>query len=130
MQNDRISDFLAQIKNAYLAHHKQVVVSYTKTLHNIGKIFMDEQFVKDAKVVTEEGKKKLVLALSYPHRKPALSGVKRVSKPGFRMYVSKRNIPNVYGGLGLAILSTPKGIMTGKMAAAQNVGGEVICKVW
>lgn len=128
--NDHISDFLAQIKNAYLAHHKTVAVSYTKTLYNIAKILEQEQFVKEVKTTSEKGNKKLILTLSYPNRKPALEDVKRVSKPGLRIYVSKKHIPRVYGGLGIAILSTPKGIMTGKMATKQNIGGEVLCKIW
>lgn len=130
MGNDHISDFLAQIKNAYLAHHKTVQVPYTKMLHSIAKILEQENFVKEVKIGQEKKNKKLVLTLSYPNRKPAMEDVKRVSKPGLRIYVSRKHIPRVYGGLGVSILSTPKGIMTGKMAKKENIGGEVLCKIW
>lgn len=130
MNNDSISDFLARIKNAYGARHKTLEVPYAKILLEIGKILAKERFIGDIKTATKDGKKILVVALSYPQRKPALTNMRRVSKPGLRVYISKKNIPMVYGGLGVVILSTPKGILTGKEAKKQDVGGELVCKVW
>lgn len=128
--NDSVSDFLARLKNAYMANHKNLSVSYIKILEEISKVLKKEGFVKDVKVITEKGEKGLIVSLSYRNRKPALANVLRVSKPGLRVYVSREHIPFVYGGFGAVIVSTPKGIMTGKDAKKQNVGGEVICKVW
>lgn len=128
MKNDTISDFLATVKNAYMARHKTVEVSHAKILLEMGKILKSEGFIAEVKSVDD--KKKILLELLYTNRKPALTDIKRVSKPGLRVYVSKQRIPYVYGGLGIAILSTPKGVMTGKEAKKQNIGGEVLCKVW
>lgn len=130
MKNDSTSDFLARIKNAYGARHKTLEAPYAKILLEIGKILAREKFISDIKSATKDGKKTLVVTLSYPQRKPALTNLRRVSKPGLRVYVSKKNIPWVYGGLGVVILSTPKGILTGKEAKKQDVGGELVCKVW
>lgn len=130
MKNDAISDFLARIKNAYLARHKTVEVNYTNILLAISKILQKEKFIDEVKTVTKEGRKLLVITLSYPHRKPALTDLKRISKPGLRVYVTRDNIPMVYGGLGLVIVSTPQGVLTGKEARKKNVGGELVCKVW
>ena len=128
--NDSVSDFLIRIKNGYLDRHKSIRAPYAKILAEISKILEKEKFIKESKAVTEEGRKVLLVTLTYPNRKPAITDITRVSKPGLRVYVPKKNIPRVYGGLGVAILSTPQGIMTGRDAAKKNVGGEVICKVW
>src|SRR5207248_1875385 len=125
-----ISDFLARIKNAYLARHKTLEVDYTNILLAIGKILQKEKFIDDIKTVTKEKRKTLVVTLSYPHRKPAVTNLKRISKPGLRVYVTRDRIPMVLGGLGLVIVSTPAGVMTGREARKKNVGGELVCKVW
>jgi len=130
MKNDTISDFLARLKNAYLARHKRVEVPFTKMLGEISEILLQENFVKEVKNTTQDGHKMLVITLAYPNRKPAIEDIKRVSKPGLRVYVSKKHIPRVYGGLGIAILSTPQGVMGSKEAVKKQIGGEVICKVW
>ena len=130
MNNDTISDFLAQLKNAYLARHKNVEVSYAKILLELGKILKSEGYISEIKTQSDKNKKTILIELLYTNRKPAITDVKRVSKPGLRVYVSKQRIPYVYGGLGTAIISTPKGVMTGKEAKKQNIGGEVLCKVW
>lgn len=130
MTNDSISDFLTRIKNAYLARHKSVELSYVKTLFQIGKILKSEGFIKDLKVATKDGKKTINIELLYVNRKPALFNIVRVSKPGLRVYVGRSRIPYVYGGIGTAIISTSKGFMTGKEARKKGLGGEVICKVW
>lgn len=128
--NDTISDFLAKLKNAYLARHKSLQVPYTKILAGICAILLREQFIKDVKAVTVEGHKVLSITLAYPNRRPAVMDIKRVSKPGLRVYVSKKQIPRIYGGLGIAILSTPQGLMDSRQARKKQIGGEVVCKVW
>lgn len=130
MKNDTISDFLIRIKNAYLARHKTVETQYAKILEKLARILVQEKFIEGVRVKTENGNKKLFVNLAYRNRRPALEGIARVSKPGLRMYTRRSKIPKVYGGFGIVILSTPKGLMTGRDAMKQNVGGEMICKVW
>ena len=130
MSSDSVSNFLTGIKNGYLARHRTVELSYAKILLEIGKILKKEGLIEDTELVSQKGKKTIVVTLAYPKRKPALTDVKRVSKPGLRVYVPKKHIPMIYGGLGLVIMSTSKGIMTGKEAAHKNLGGEVLCKIW
>jgi len=121
---------LIRIKNGYLARHKTVETPYGKVLLEIGKILKIKRFIEDIKVQTAKEKKAIVVTLAYPNRKAALVDLKRVSKPGLRVYVGKKRIPRVLGGFGTVILSTPQGIMTGGQAAKKNVGGEVLCKIW
>lgn len=128
--SDTIGDFLIRIKNGYLARHKTVETPYGKVLLEIGKILKIKGFIEDIKVQTAKEKKTIVITLAYPRRKAALTDLKRVSKPGLRIYVRKSRIPRVFGGFGTVILSTPQGIMTGGQAAKKNVGGEVLCKIW
>lgn len=131
MKNDSISDFLARIKNAYLARHKTLEVSYAKTLDKLGKILEKEGFISQISISKQsDGKKLLTVALAYPKRKPAVTNLERVSKPGLRVYVRKGKTPFVYGGEGIVVISTSKGLMTGKEAVKKNLGGEVICKIW
>lgn len=130
MTSDTISDFLIRIKNAYAARQKAIEVPYGKALEQIGKILKDEGFLGDVRWKTREKRKVLLVALLYQNRKPALLGVSRISKPGLRVYVSKKRIPIIFGGAGLVVVSTPKGIMSGKKASKKNLGGELICKVW
>ncbi len=131
--SDPIADMLTRIRNAASARHDAVNIPASRTKVAIAQVLKQEGFIKDFSVATEEGKVQptLKVELSYGGRKqPILSGLKRVSKPGLRVYVQRREIPRVYGGLGVAILSTPKGIMTGHEARRQEVGGEVLCYVW
>lgn len=130
MKNDTISDFLVRIKNAYLARHKTVEVRFTKILFAIGKILAKEGFIEDVKLKTDKEKKILIATLAYPNRKPALTHIERISKPGLRVYTRRSQIPRFFGGLGIVILSTPKGLMNAKEAKKKGFGGEVICKVW
>lgn len=130
MRGNTIADFITNIKNAYLARHKSLEIAYTKMFYELGKILKNEGFIEDMETKTIEGRKILLITLLYKNRKPALADIKQVSKPGLRLYVRRRRIPYVYGGLGVAILSTPAGIMTGRQARAKNLGGEVICKIW
>ncbi|MBA4179749.1 MAG: 30S ribosomal protein S8 [Anaerolinea sp.] len=131
--SDPIADMLTRIRNAVSSRHDSVLIPASKTKVAIAQVLKEEGFIKDFSVVAEEGRPQpnLKVDLSYGGRRQAvLTGIQRVSKPGLRVYVQRREIPRVYGGLGIAILSTPKGIMSGQEARRQEVGGEVLCYVW
>ncbi len=132
--SDPVADMLTRIRNAVSSRHDSVLIPASKTKVAIAKVLKDEGFIKDFVVVAEEGRPQpnLKVDLSYggQRRQTVLTGLQRVSKPGLRVYVQRREIPRVYGGLGIAILSTPKGIMSGQEARRQEVGGEVLCYVW
>ncbi|HJP40795.1 MAG TPA: 30S ribosomal protein S8 [Dehalococcoidia bacterium] len=130
---DPIADMLTRIRNAVQSQHETVMMPTSKMKVAIARVLKDEGFIRGFEVVSEEGcpQSNLKVDLSYGgQRQPVLIGLQRVSKPGLRVYVQKREIPRVYGGLGIAILSTPKGVMTGQEARRQLVGGEVLCYVW
>jgi len=131
--SDPIADMLTRIRNAVAARHDAVSMPASKTKVSIAGVLKTEGFIRDFAIVNDEGKPQpnLKVELGYSEqRQPVLNGLQRVSKPGLRVYVQRREIPRVYGGLGIAILSTPKGIMTGHEARRQQVGGEVLCYVW
>lgn len=131
--SDPIADMLTRIRNAASSRHDAVLIPASKTKVAIAKVLKDEGFIKDFSLITEEGRPQpnLKVELSYGGGKQSVvTGLQRVSKPGLRVYVQRREIPRVYGGLGIAILSTPKGIMTGQEARRQSVGGELLCYVW
>lgn len=131
--SDPIADMLTRIRNAAAARHDSVLMPASKIKVAIAGVLKDEGFIKDFSVAAEEGKPQpnLKVELSYGGRRtPVLNGLQRVSKPGLRVYVQRREIPRVYGGLGIAILSTPKGVMSGQEARRNEVGGELICYVW
>jgi small subunit ribosomal protein S8 len=131
MVTDPIADMLTRIRNALVAGHESVQVPASKVKIAIAKVLKKEGFIKGFEVVPDGVKKTIRIDLVYGGKKePTISGLRRVSKPGLRVYVQKREIPRVYGGLGIAILSTPQGVMTGQEAWRQQVGGEVICYVW
>ena len=133
MISDPIADLLTRIKNAYLADKKTVSVPYSKTKENLVKILVKKGFIEKIKIESLPRSKKLKIikvALKYQDKKPVLTGVKRVSKPGVRIYVKRDKIPRVLGGLGIVILSTSQGLMTGEEARKKGLGGEVICKIW
>lgn len=128
---DPIADMLTRIRNAAMARHEVVNIPASKMKVAIAKVLKEEGFIREYELVDEPPRKFLRVHMSYGGKKePVLSGLQRVSKPGLRVYVQKREIPRVYGGLGVAILSTPQGVMTGQSAWRRNVGGEVICYVW
>lgn len=127
MVNDTISDALTRIRNANLIQSPTVVLPNTKMVKNISLILLQEGFFSSCKV---EENNTLVLRFKYSNRKSCLTGLKKISKPGLRVYVNHRNIPKVLGGMGVAILSTSKGIMTDREARFYCVGGEVLCHVW
>jgi small subunit ribosomal protein S8 len=131
--SDPIADMLTRIRNATTSRHEAVAIPASKMKVAIAKVLKDEGFIRDFAIVAEDGKPQptLKVELSYGgRRQPVLNGLQRVSKPGLRVYVQRREIPRVYGGLGIAILSTPKGVMSGQEARRQEVGGEVLCYVW
>lgn len=129
--SDPIADLLTRIRNALMAEHHHVDVRWSRIKEEIVKLMKNEGFVKEYLVQEKGTTKTLRVVLKYgPARVPVIRGLKRVSKPSVRRYVGHSHIPNVLGGLGLAIMTTPKGIMTGKEAKEQRVGGEVLCHVW
>lgn len=131
--SDPIADMLTRIRNANAARHETVNIPASKMKIAIAKVLKEEGFIRDYQVISEEGKPQpnLRVELNYGSRKqPVLNGLQRVSRPGLRIYVQRREIPRVYGGLGIAILSTPKGVMSGQEARRQEVGGELLCYVW
>jgi len=133
LTSDPIADMLTRLRNAVTSRHDAVTMPASKMKVAIAQVLKDEGFIRDFAVLEEDGKPQpnLKVELSYAGRKqPVLNGLQRVSKPGLRVYVQRREIPRVYGGLGIAILSTPKGIMTGQEARRLEVGGELLCYVW
>jgi len=131
MMTDPIADMLTRIRNASKAKHEKVDSPSSKLKVEIAKILKDEGFVKNVKLVKDRRQGLIRVYLKYTEDEaPVLQGLKRISKPGCRVYASNDAIPKVLDGLGTAILSTPKGIQTGRQAKKDNVGGEVICHVW
>jgi small subunit ribosomal protein S8 len=131
MMTDPIADMLTRVRNAYIARHDTVAIPASNLKLHIAQVLRDEGYVKDFNVVGEGPKRMLRIELKYIGKKePVLSGLKRVSRPGLRVYRPASAIPRVYGGLGTAILSTPQGVMSGRRARRLNVGGEVLAEVW
>jgi small subunit ribosomal protein S8 len=131
MVTDPIADMLTRIRNAIVAGHEVVQIPGSKMKVAIANVLKEEGFIRGFEVVPDGVKKTIRVDLAYSRKKkPVISGLRRVSKPGLRVYVQKREIPRVYGGLGIAILSTPEGVMSGQEAWRRQVGGEVLCYVW
>ena len=131
MMTDPIADMLTRIRNASKAKHEKVDIPSSKLKMEIAKILKDEGYVKNREAGERPPAGLIRVYLKYTDEElPVIQGLKRVSKPGCRVYAGNDAIPRVLGGLGTAILSTPKGIQTGKQAKKDNVGGEVICHVW
>jgi len=128
---DPIADFLTRLRNANSAHHDQVTIPYSKLKSHIAEILQAEGYISGWTVEDARVGKNLVVELKYgPSRERALAGIKRVSKPGLRVYAKSTNLPKVLGGLGVAILSTSSGLLTDKQASKKGVGGEVLAYVW
>jgi len=133
---DPIADMLTRIRNGVMAGHAQVAMPSSKIKAEIAKILKEEGFIENFEVADGEkiGQKVLRVKIKYVgerrERRPVISGLERVSKPGRRIYTKKQEIPWVLSGIGVAILSTPKGVMTGQRARQLGVGGEILCKVW
>ncbi|MFF1528139.1 30S ribosomal protein S8 [Cellulomonas sp. NPDC058312] len=128
---DPIADLLTRLRNANSAHHDTVTIPYSKLKSHIAEILQAEGYISGWTVEDARVGKNLVVELKYgPSRERALAGIKRVSKPGLRVYAKSTNLPKVLGGLGVAILSTSSGLLTDKQAAKKGVGGEVLAYVW
>jgi small subunit ribosomal protein S8 len=128
---DQIGDMLTRIRNAAIVRHDTVEMPASKLKLAVLKILKDEGFITDYEVIKGKPEKVIKIRLRYQdNNKSFISGIERVSKPGLRIYAQHNEIPRVYGGVGVAILSTPKGVFTGQQARRQGVGGEVICYVW
>ena len=128
---DPIADMLTRIRNAIMARHDSVLIPASKIKLSIARILKEEGFITDYEVVRGKPHRSInVILRYYDDSRPAISGLKRVSKPGLRVYVQKREIPRVYGGLGIAIVSTSKGVRTGQQAWRQGSGGELLCYIW
>jgi small subunit ribosomal protein S8 len=128
---DPIADMLTRIRNAITAKHEYVNIPASKMKVAIADVLKKEGYIRGFELAENGAQKLMRVELNYTGKKePVLSGLQRVSKPGLRVYVQKREIPRVYGGLGIAILSTPQGVMTGQDAWRRSIGGEVICYVW
>lgn len=132
MMTDPIADMLARIRNAVMARHDRVVIPASKLKGTIADVLKNEGYVADVARDTEEsGLEVLSITLKYGKDKlPAIEGIERVSKPGRRVYVRARDIPKIKSGLGIAVLSTSRGIMSDRQARKVGVGGELLCQVW
>lgn len=130
--NDTISDMLTRIRNANLARHTTTKVPSTKMTRNIARVLKDEGFIQDFEDTGEGIKRELVIVLKYRgnNRQPVIKKLRRISRPGLRIYSNRKELPRVLGGVGIAIISTSSGIMTDRDARRQGVGGEVLCYVW
>ena len=127
MMTDPIADMLTRIRNAQQIHSKFVTMPYSKLKKNIIDVFVDEGYVDSYEVIQQNTKRQLVIKLKYFEGRPVIEHVKRISKPGLRKYSTAAQLPKVMEGLGIAIISTSKGIMTDHNARKLNLGGEVIC---
>jgi small subunit ribosomal protein S8 len=130
--HDTISDMLTRIRNASIVKHQTTNLPATKLTRSIATVLKQEGYVGDYEEVGEGIDKKLVLTLRYKgkNRQPIITALKRVSKPGLRVYSNHKDLPKVLGGIGIAVISTSSGIMTDREARKQGVGGEILCYVW
>lgn len=128
---DPIADMLIRIKNALMARHKKVIIPASKIKLEIARILKEEGYIEDYQFIDEKPQGKIEITLKYDEKKrPVIAGVKRVSKPGRRVYMGYRKLPKVLDGLGIAIVSTSQGIMTDYEARKRRIGGEVLCEIW
>ena len=131
MNTDPIADMLTRIRNAARAKHARLDMPTSKLKVEIARILKDEGYLANFKMVDEKGRKSLRIFLRYtPDRRSVITDLRRISKPGARRYVGKTEIRPVVGGMGISIVSTPRGIMTGQSARKEGVGGELLCEVW
>lgn len=129
--SDPISDMLTRIRNAQSVRHSKVDVPASKLKADIARILKEEGYILNYKIADEGSRKTIKIYLKYnTSNQPVISRLERVSKPGCRVYVGSKDIPKVLGGLGVNILTTPQGVMTGRQARKANIGGELLCQVW
>ena len=127
---DPIADMLTRIRNAIMVSHDDVLVPSSQVKLSIAKVLKEEDFINNFEILKDKTQQTIRIRLKYLDSQPALLGLERVSKPGLRIYVGRHEIPRVYGGLGIAILSTPQGIITGQEAWRRHLGGEILCYIW
>ena len=131
VMTDPIADMLTRIRNANSVHHDKVEIPGSKIKEAIATILKDEGFIKDFEVIEDNKQNVIKVSLKYgANREKVITGLKRISRPGLRVYAQKDELPKVLGGLGIAIISTSKGLMTDKDARKAGVGGEVMCYIW
>ncbi len=128
--SDPIGDMIARIKNASLRNYKKVQMPSSKFKLKIADVLKSEGYIIDCKVISDDGKDNMLIDLKYNSGNPVINSIQRVSKPGRRIFSSAESLPKVSNGLGIAIISTPKGVMTDQEARKNQVGGEIICKVF
>lgn len=128
--SDPIADFLTRMRNAVMARHTKVTIPASKVKAEMAALMRQEGFIRDFKIVQDGRQGQLRVYLKYDGGKPALTGLKRVSRPGLRVYAGADEIPTVRSGLGAAIISTNKGIMSDREAREAHVGGEILCYIW
>lgn len=128
---DPVADFLTRIRNSIGARHQKLDVPASKLKGEMARILKDEGYIANFKSTEEDGKKVIRLYLKYgPNNEAVIRDLKRISRPGCRVYLGREEIRRVQGGLGISILTTPKGVMTGRQARREGVGGEILCEVW
>lgn len=127
---DPIADMLTRIRNANMAKHDVVAIPFSKIKENIANILRNEGYISGYEIKEEGTKKDILVTLKVVDGEQVIKGLKRISKPGRRVYSSVENLPKVLGGLGIAIVTTPNGVLTDKECRKQSVGGEVLCYVW
>jgi small subunit ribosomal protein S8 len=128
---DPVADFLTRIRNAIRARHQKLDVPASKLKAEIARILKEEGYIQNFKAVEEDGHKVLRVYLKYSASNEAvIRDLERISRPGCRVYIGRDEIKRVQGGLGISILTTPKGVMTGRQARREGVGGEILCEVW
>ena len=131
MVTDPIADMLTRIRNALTARHDFTDLPASKLKVSLAETLKQEGFIRDYEVLQDGMKRTVEIHLAHTERRePTITGLQRVSKPGLRVYVEKREVPRVYGGLGIAIISTSQGLLTGRDARRRGLGGEVVCYVW
>ena len=130
--NDPISDFLTRVRNGILVRKEQVAIPFSKTKLALANLLKDEGYINNVQVINEDdiSRKSIVVDIRYVGETPAISGLKKISKPGLRKYTKAQYAPRVLSGLGISILSTNKGLITDRKAREEKVGGEILCQVW
>jgi small subunit ribosomal protein S8 len=132
VSNDPVSDLLTRVRNAILVNKEQVSVPYSKLKHSLATLLQEEGYVNHVQVINEDDapRKSIIIDLKYVNGVPAISGLRKVSKPGLRKYTRAQYAPRVYSGLGISVITTSQGLKTDRKARAEKVGGEILCQVW
>ncbi|MEY3369844.1 MAG: hypothetical protein RLZZ361_514 [Cyanobacteriota bacterium] len=132
VSNDPVSDLLTRVRNAILVNKEQVSIPYSKLKHSLASLLQEEGYVNHVQVINEDSAptKSIIIDLKYVSGVPAISGLRKVSKPGLRKYTRAQYAPRVYSGLGISVISTSQGLKTDRKARAEKVGGEILCQVW